>query len=349
MTGVDRAMITRRGLLAALGAGVVSHSLIGGAQPGSVASPSYVRTDSTMIATAESQVHFFTHAHTREARWVIAEHLQGRRLSPLDTVRVEYDSRLFGLRSAGYLRRGERLIRLHTPDVSGSGNLASATYSIPPGARDGSGELAVISPLTGIVAYPGDLIEDPIRPRMVLLQGSQEMHHELIQAETDLAVSPWGIELSAGWDHIDNVDGRGGVYRVPSVLRLDSVGPNPMPAGTEVHLVSDLSASGAPGLGGALRDGAEPLNGVSIASGTDVSRRLTVFRFAQPLPASSSIVLNIEWPAGRSAGSVVAATAAVVSSAAADRPQRGAGVVDHAIGADASLELQEIDSARAGG
>ncbi len=90
--------------------------------------------------------------------------------------------------------------------------------------------------------YPAENV-GPILPLTLSLSptgGGAPSRTQWIPLPKAVNVLPWGIELSAGWSELKVTQGgKELVYRAPMLIRVDSVGPSSVPAGTVLTVVTD--------------------------------------------------------------------------------------------------------------
>ncbi|NYE95611.1 hypothetical protein FHU41_001861 [Psychromicrobium silvestre] len=166
-------------------------------------------------------------------------------------------------------------------------NLPAQLSDIAPGAAAAQ----LYLPLDTLPLYPLDNIA-PVNPTKIEVEALPKFLLVCTATIPEIAGTPWGAELSAVWARL-NLSGKG--YSVPRSVRIQSVGPGPIPAGTLLKFTGDSGVVASLDLGSAvLTETGAPFPTV-IRTGSkklpnSLHRELIL---KQDIPAKTSITLNL--------------------------------------------------------
>lgn len=235
-----------------------------------------------------------------------------------------------------------------TPLVDASGRVSSLSFSVArPSERARSKPSTVVSlPLRPRPLYPVENLGVPTPFTIVARRPdtAQTRTYSWSAPTSTSTVAVWGAVVSAGWSATDGVNG---TYRLPSALRVESVGPLPVPCGTLLTIDLDAAIVGSCSVTAALLESPPPpapaesaaggagsqtvrqlldVGGLGCVSTDDVGTLRTTVRLPQ-VPARSSLELTVSCaPTGTSVGRAVRfASVALVAAGGAQERLRDTG------------------------
>lgn len=215
-------------------------------------------------------------------------------------IEVDFDSRVASPVDGGSVLRAGRQM-LHLP-VTVSGSADSGTLTIPLPTLEGSTtgvheNVTVGIPLNRTARFPNDAVDGPRASVIRIRNRSDRVTNEMtVLADPPAPVtgSVWGASVAVVWDDIAlRGDHSAGRYSIPAFVRVDSIGPGAVPAGTQI--VVDVDAALVRLVVDQVFAGDDPLDVLEVDQTvtTNGGARTTALTLRDPLPARSSLSIAL--------------------------------------------------------
>lgn len=241
---------------------------------------------------------------------------------------VTYDARLYEVSTPMIIT--PRHVKSAEAQTTVEGNLGQATFAVDSAFGGEDGDLAVLVPLIPRELYPAENIGRIATPvmRVVTTDGSAT-HVELGMSDEEAVAVPWGVELSGSWVEIPVREGRAArTYRLPALVRLRSVGPGPIPAGTVVAVTLDRSVASGCVVTDVVLDN-EPIanTGFTTSSSVDGDELRTRVRLPESIESGRILEMTLATTTASAPqlDGIVFARVYSQGVIAADRPERVTG------------------------
>lgn len=306
-----------------------------------------------------TDLRFFTSEYTVQVDWLVCNFLDiEAQAVGVVTLKLTVDNRVFGFNSAAIIQASDQLVSVAAESIQASGNVAEAVYRWDTSKFVAGQATRVLLPLTPLVAFPNDNVEAPTIPLATLSYevagtGKSQTLKRVLAESTELAdVAPWAAATSAAWGQVGTNENATRIYRAPVTVRVESVGPNAIPAGLTLTIRSDQAFSESPALN-TLASSAGPLDPaeVVVTEDTALGQRTTSFSLVTEVPAGEERVLILSWPEvaiGPEHPAVgYPAIVSVLSLDAVGQPQRGSAVL--VVDSASSPAILKADVTKAGG
>ena len=245
-------------------------------------------------------------------------------------VHVEYDRRVFAEGPALVLDDG-RPRTLPAPVTEINRDVARASVHIPTEIGTAENSVRLALPVTPRVLFPRENLGRPADVIVEVQPPDRPGSRNTLSRTTDASgVQAWGIAVSGSWATTRVSDGSGlRTYRVPSRVRVDSVGPHAVPAGLSVVVEADANVvSSFNAIEVRLNEilVSTALYTVETFSGDGVTR--IELLFGPEIPSSQALTVTLE-PTLRDVPAVgtgiVFARVYANASGSAQRPERATG------------------------
>ena len=135
-------------------------------------------------------------------------------------------------------RQDSDLIELQTRMAPSNSSQDVLEITFPEKIADVTGDSSAFQlyiPLAAGALYPNENI-GPVTPSLVKVENIPGLEISVIPTTPVQTGLAWGAEVSAIWDRVD-IKGLG--YSVPQVIRVQSVGPGPIPSGSLLNISAD--------------------------------------------------------------------------------------------------------------
>lgn len=344
--------LTRRQFLVSTGGSAIVMSLMQGAAPVQAAVTDTLTTDEF------SSLAFFSSNHQKRIQWQLSNFLDfAARPAGIVTLRLTVDNRVLDFNSALVMQSRNRVTSFEPESTKIEGARTVAIYRIDAAYLGSEGTARFLLPLTAIVEYPGDNVDDPVLPSARIeyqrdgVSKPDVLERGLAAAKvTDVAA--WGAAAAAAWAPVASSGAGDRIYRGPIVVRVVSTGPAPVPPGLSIVVRSDAVLSGSPALAQlSAQNGPLETAGVSVTEDVRDGQRTTLFVLSEAIAAGEQRILSLAWPAtsldDNAAAAATASVVTVLPLAGQELAQRlaPATVVDSAT----SPQILSTDVTKAGG
>jgi hypothetical protein len=160
-------------------------------------------------------------------------------------VTVQYDPNLTS-EAPGVILEAGRARELPTTVVNIDDRTSRATVIIPRVIGRDAESLDLAVPLSTRELYPGDNYGRPADIIVETRTPAGAVARSTISRTADVAaVQPWGVDIACGWTAVAVTDaGRPSTYRFISHVRVESVGPFPVPPGLKVTVQAEDGVAG---------------------------------------------------------------------------------------------------------
>jgi hypothetical protein len=246
------------------------------------------------------------------------------------SVTVQYDPNLTS-EAPGVILEAGRARELPTTVVNIDERTSRATVIIPRVIGRDAESLDLAVPLSTRELYPGDNYGRPADIIVETRTPAGAVARSTISRTADVAaVQPWGVDIACGWTAVAVTDaGRPSTYRFISHVRVESVGPFPVPPGLKVTVQADARVVHSTTVGSVTTEGETlPQTQYRVSSGTEDGVAGTEILFAPELAAGAAwtLALESEMAPDREIGEgVVFARAFAAASDSTSRPERSTG------------------------
>jgi len=233
--------MTRRALIT-IGAVTALAPTVAGARPANAAQPTEVAQQSGAVSVR--RVGTTSSVFGADHRSVVAlEELRALVISgPVaalsgGTVVIRYDARVSTLSSSCSVVQVGRATHVILMDADTRAGVVRLQLPAISGTAP-SGGVVVSVPLRRSAAFPADGIDAPAGTTIEVLSAAGPMlTRSLPTAAPPVTGTAWGGQLAAVWQPV-TLPGNN-QYAVPAFLRISSVGPGPIPAGTHLQVTVD--------------------------------------------------------------------------------------------------------------